>query len=258
MDEIELPHVDFTPLIVLIHIFKSCYWCFSTSMENLYRAALSFAPFEPLTSWPRPLTSQLMTNPAIYFQVAHSHSVCGKWLRWPFWPQRAHIMVSLIEDVRWQAITLKGRQGRLLGAGSMPTRGTKECVCDDTAADNFSFSVFTRGSEQQGVQMILDDKAVAGNQWDKAILEKKNPFLSCYELMPLSCPPCITSVCAFGVLCASGRVLRAGERPESSSVIRFGLFLLRSVKIYALWGNYYRPPSFCCVLTAGSFSYISH
>lgn len=43
-------------------------------------------------------------------------------------------------------------------------------------------------------------------------------------------------------------------RPESFSVIRFGLCQVRSVKIYALAGNYYRPPSLCYSLNCRRFS----
>lgn len=122
-------------------------------------------------------------RPAIYFQVPYSHSFYGKWLRWPFWPHRTHIMVLLLKTPL-TTITLKGRQGRLLRAGSMPAKSTKGCVRDDTAADNFS-SLFTWWFWAAGSANDFGwEDSGAGNQWDKAKLKK--PFLSGHKLMALS------------------------------------------------------------------------
>lgn len=41
--------------------------------------------------------------------------------------------------------------------------------------------------------------------------------------------------------------------PRFYSIIRFWLFLFRSVKIYALGGNYYWYLLFCCSLSTGGF-----
>ncbi len=59
---------------------------------------------------PPPFNITSHARPAIYFQVAHSLSVYGKWLRWPFWPHRAHIMVPLLKTPL-TTITFEGRTG---------------------------------------------------------------------------------------------------------------------------------------------------
>lgn len=93
----------------------------------------------------------------------------------------------------------------------------------------------------------------ARNQLDKDILKK--PFLSCCELMPLSCLSYTTSVyvseCIY--LYTSVRVFYCVCvccRPQTLAV--------RSVKVYALWENCFQLLSFCCLLAAGSFWYRVH
>lgn len=44
-----------------------------------------------------PFNTTSHVRSTIYFQVAHSYFVYGKWLCWPFWLHRAHIMVVLLK-----------------------------------------------------------------------------------------------------------------------------------------------------------------
>lgn len=152
------------------HACAPC-WLHTTGCNGLHQVVENLSP-------PSLIVLRVGVNltshdrPAIYFQVAHSHSPYGKWLRWPFWPHTARIMVLLLKTLL-TTITLKGGQGCLLRAGSMPAKSTKGCVCNDTTADNF-VCLFTCGLEQQGAQMILD-----GNTVVLAISETKleKPFL---------------------------------------------------------------------------------
>lgn len=153
--------------------------CFSLCWKIFYHPPLYFTlsiTCEPLTLRPRPLTSQATILLPIYFQVAHAHSFYGKWLRWPLWPHRAHIIVLSLKTLL-TTITLKGRWSCLLRAGSMPAKSTKDCVRAVTQQP-ITFSpprLFTCGSQQQGAQMILDENTVV-----VAITETKlywrNPF----------------------------------------------------------------------------------
>lgn len=152
---------------------------------------------EPLTLQIPPFNITSHDRPAIYFQVAHSHSVYEKWLRWPLWPHRAHIIVSLIED----AADNRHFEGKteLPAARSFEKEKeerTKGYARNDAAANNFSPPhlpprLFTCGSQQRGAQMILDESTVV-----LAITETKlhwgTPFWAatnwCYCLACLTPP----------------------------------------------------------------------
>lgn len=96
--------------------------------ENILPPGLLFCSERYSWTTYQPLTSQVTTLLAIYFQGAHTHSFYGKWLRWPFWPHRARIIVLLLKT-SLTTITLKGRWNCLLCADSMLAKSTKDCVC---------------------------------------------------------------------------------------------------------------------------------
>lgn len=98
---------------------------------------------------------------AIHFQVAHSYSVYLKRVRWPFWPHTARIMVVLLKTPL-TTVTLKGRRGCPLRAGSMPAKSTMGCVreCERRwRPTNFCWLI-TCGPDQRGARMILDASTV--------------------------------------------------------------------------------------------------
>lgn len=91
-------------------------------------------------------------------------------------PHVARVIVLLLKTLL-TTITLSGGRGRcvqrcLLCAHSKPARGTKGCVGDDAAADNFPLSVYMQPSTTGSANDFGCQHSGAGNHRDKAVSEK--------------------------------------------------------------------------------------